>query len=104
MDNICDVWRSDRAKSSLIIERCGCGCGCEFCVMKRMKWKLLKYFGHVERIGENIMVKRVFRACVEGSRERGRSQRRWIDEVKDMLIPKGLSEREEVLGAREREA
>ena len=43
------------------------------------------------------MVKRVVRACVEVNRRRGRQQRRWMDEVRDLLIGRGLSEKKEML-------
>ena len=46
---------------------------------------MLKWFGHVERMGDERLVKRVYRANVEGNRDRGRPQRRWRDEVKDLL-------------------
>ena len=36
--------------------------------------------------GEGGMVKRVFRACVEENRGRGRTQRRWMDGVIELLI------------------
>ena len=49
------------------------------------------------------MVKRVVRACVEVNRRRGRQQRRWMDEVRDLLIGRGLSEKKEMLLARDRE-
>ena len=59
--------------------------------MRRGKCSVLKLFGHVERIGEDRMVKR---ALMEGNRGRGRPQRRWMDEVKELLTGRGLSEME----------
>ena len=50
------------------------------------------------------MVKRVYKANVEGNRGRGRPQRRWRDEVKDLLLGRGLSEREGMMLARDRDA
>ena len=47
---------------------------------------MLKWFGHVERMGEERLVKRVYRANVEGNRGGGRPQKRWKDEVKDLLL------------------
>ena len=44
---------------------------------------MLKWFGHVERMEEGRLVKKVNRANVEGNRGRGRPQRRWRDEVKE---------------------
>ena len=43
-----------------------------------------------------MLVKKVHRANVEGNRVRGRSRRRWRDEVKDLLVGRRLSEREGV--------
>ena len=45
--------------------------------------------------GENgWLIKRGNRGKVESNRVRGRSQRRWEDEVKELLIGRGLSESE----------
>ena len=49
------------------------------------------------------MVKKVYQANVEGKRGRGRPQRRWRDEVKDLLLGKGLNEREGMMLARDRD-
>ena len=49
------------------------------------------------------MVKRVYRANVEGNRGRGRPQRRWRDEVKDFLLGRGMSEKEGMMLARDRD-
>ena len=50
------------------------------------------------------MVKRMNQANLEGNRGRGKQQRRWRDEVKDFLLGKGLSEREGIMPARDRDA
>ena len=44
-----------------------------------------------ERMGEKILIKNVCRANVDGSRRRGRPQRRWRDEVNELLVEKVLS-------------
>ena len=56
------------------------------------------------KIGEERLVKRVSRTNVEGNRGIGRPQRRWRDEVKELLTERGLSEREGNALARDREA
>ena len=61
-------------------------------LMKRRGWMVSNCCGHVERIGEGKVFKRVFIACMESSRRRGRLQRRWIDEVKELLVGRRLSE------------
>ena len=50
------------------------------------------------------MVKRLYRADLEGKRGRGRPQRRWRDEVRDLLLGRGLSERKGMILARDRDA
>ena len=61
---------------------------------------MLKWFGHVERMGEERLVKRMYQANVEGNRERGILQRRWRDQ--DLLLGRGLSEREGMMLTRNR--
>ena len=73
-------------------------------VLERMERNVLKWFGHVERIGEERLVKRVYYSTLEGNRGRGRLQRRWRDEMKELLMRRGLSEREGMVLARDREA
>ena len=97
--NICDIRRVDRGRNA-IRERCGC----ELSVLERIERNVLKWFGHVERMREERLVKRVYQANVEGNRGRGRPQRRWRDEVKDLLVGRGLSEGEGVRLARDRDA
>ena len=58
---------------------------------------MLKGFLHVERMGEERLVERVYRANM-------RPRRRWRDEVKDLPLERGLSEREGMVLARDREA
>ena len=65
------------------------GCRCELSVLERIERNLLKWFGHVERMGEEKLVKREHRANVAGNRGRERPQRRWRDEVKDLLFAIG---------------
>ena len=53
---------------------------------------------------EEKLVKRVYRTNFEGKRRRGRPQRSWGDEVKELLMGKGLRERERMVLARDGEA
>ena len=50
---------------------------------------MLKWFRHVENMGEERSVKRVYWTNAEGIRGRGRPQRRWRDEVKDLVMKRG---------------
>ena len=63
-------------------------------VLERIERNVLKWFGHVERMGEERLVKRVYRANVEGNMGRGRPQIRWRDEVKDLLLGRGMNDRD----------
>ena len=74
--NICGIRRVNRVRNAIIREMRGC----ELNVLERIGRNVLKSFGHVERMGE---------AHVEGKKGRGRSQRRWKDEVKDLLLGEG---------------
>ena len=77
-------------RNAVIRERCGC----ELRVRERIKMNVLKWFGHVERMGEERLDKRVDRANVEGNKGRRRPQRRWRDDMKELLMRRGLSKRE----------
>ena len=90
MKNICGIRRVGRVRNAIIRERCRC----ELSVLERIEKNVLKWFGHVERMGVERLIKRVYRANVEGNRGRGRPQKRCRDEVKDLLLGRGLSERE----------
>ena len=59
--NICFIRRADRVRNSLMRERCAC----ELSVLERIERNVLKWFGHEERMGEDTLVKRVYRADVE---------------------------------------
>ena len=56
----------------------------------------------LERIERNV--KRVYQANVEGKWGRGRPQRRWWYEVIDLLLGRGLSEREGMILVRGRDS
>ena len=86
-------------RNAIIIERCVC----ELNVLEGIERNVLKWFGYVERMGEERLVKKVYRANVKVNRKRGRPQRRW-NEIKDLLLGRGLSEREGMMLARDREA
>ena len=52
MRNICCIRRIDRVKSSIVRERCGC----ELSVLERIERNVLKWIGHMERMGEERLV------------------------------------------------
>ena len=70
--------------------------------LERIERNALKWFGHVERMGEESLVKRVYRANVEGNRGKGRPQRS-REGVKDLMLGRELNEREGMVLARDRD-
>ena len=63
-------------------------------VDERIHEGVLRRFGHVERMENDRIDKRVCVGECAGSRSVGRLQKRWIDTVKDCLKKRGLSVRE----------
>ena len=60
--NMCGIRRVNRVRNAIIRERCGN----ELSVLEKIDRNVLKWFGHVERMGEGRLVKRVYPANVEG--------------------------------------
>ena len=53
MRNICGIRRMNGLRNSLIRERCEC----EMNVLKRVERKVLKLFGHIQRMGKKDWVR-----------------------------------------------
>ena len=51
----------------------------------------MRWFGHVERMDEYRMARRVLMAEVSGRRVRGRPRLGWIDDVKVALSNRGMT-------------
>ena len=64
----------------------------------RVDRKVLKWFGHVERMGGERLTKRVYMSEVGGVRRRGRPPLRWIDGVRRACAERemGLEEAREI--------
>ena len=52
---------------------------------------VLRWFGHVERMGNERLVKRVYDSEVRGVRKSGRPRKSWLNGVKETLERKGLN-------------
>ncbi len=50
-----------------------------------VKRSTLRWFGHVERMGNDEFVKRVYLSSGEGTNRRGRPLGRWEDRVKEYV-------------------
>jgi hypothetical protein len=57
-------------------------CGSELSIGEGMDRNVFRWYGHLERMEEERVVKRLYMSNVEGSRGRGRPKLRWMDGVK----------------------
>ncbi len=55
-----------------------------------VKRSILRWFGHIERIGNEEFVKRVYLSSVEGTNRRGKPLGRWEDKVKEYVSERGV--------------
>ena len=67
--------------------------GIERELASRADQRVLRSFGHVERMDEYRMARRVLMAEVSGGRVRGRPRLRWMDGVKVALDNRGMTGR-----------
>ena len=64
--------------------------GIEKELASRADQRVLRWFGHVERMDEYHMARRVFMAEVSGGRVRGRPRLGWMDGMKVALGNRGM--------------
>ena len=95
--NICGLRRIDRV-SNVEIRRCRKNVS----VRQRIDQGLLRWFGHVERMGGERMAKRVYESNVRGVRRRGRPRKCWMDRVKEVLARKDLNIQEAKVSVQDR--
>jgi hypothetical protein len=50
-------------------------------IVKWIKGQRISWLGHLERMGEDRMPKKIFTQELEGTRRRGRPRKRWKEEV-----------------------
>ncbi len=55
-----------------------------------MKGSTLRWFGHIERMGNEEFVKKVYLSSVEGTNRWGRPLGRWKDRVKEYVSERGV--------------
>ncbi len=62
------------------------GCG----VVEWVKRNTLRWFGYIERMGSEELVKKVYLSSVEGTNSRRRPLGRWGDRVKESVSERGV--------------
>jgi len=93
MDNlrgVLGVKRRDRMRNERIRDICGVKKG----VDELIDESVLRWYGHVERMGDERIVKRVYDSECLGVRSVGRPRKRWIDTVRECVRKRGLCMRE----------
>ena len=96
--DVCGVRRVERVSNAEIRRRCGKNRG----VNQKIDQGILRWFGHVERMGNERMVKRMYESQVRGGRGRGRPRKEWLGGVKEILERRGLSIQEAKVVVRDR--
>ncbi len=80
----CGVSRMDGMSNESVYERfgmCHVGEGKKCGVVEEVKRQTLKWFGHMERMEEGKMTRRVYVSEIEGGNVRGRPPVKWRDRV-----------------------
>ena len=81
------VSRMDRVTNEEVRMRAGI----ESELASRADQRVLRWFGHVERMGECLLARRVLMAEVSGGRVRGRPRLGWTNGVKVVLGNRGMT-------------
>ena len=92
MDNLrslLGIRRMDRVPNARIRELCGVTKGVD-----ERNEGVLRWVGVVERMENDRFAKRVYVGECAGSRSVGRTRKRWIDTLKDLLRKRGLNVRQ----------
>ena len=95
--NICGLRRIDRVLNVEIRIRCGKNVS----VSQRIDQGVLKWFGHVETMGDERMAKTVYESDMRGVR-RGKPRKCRMDGVKEVLARKGLNIQESKVSVQDR--
>ncbi len=90
----CGVTRWDGDSNESVYERCTRGSqanGVNFGVEEWAKRNTLRWFGHIERMGSEGFVKKVYMSESVDSNSRGRPLRRWRNRVKEYICERGAT-------------
>ena len=97
--SMCGVTRLDRITNEEIRRRVGV----EVELSERVNRSVLRWFGHVERMSEERMARKVYNSTVIGMRQRGRPFRVWMDVVNEGLDKRTLTLEQARVDARDRD-
>ena len=86
LKSLVEVSRMDRVRNEEVPRRAGI----ERKLASRADQRVLRWFGHLERMDEYHMARRMLKADVSGGRVRGRPRLGWMDVVKTGLDNRGL--------------
>lgn len=92
------VTRYDRLRNVMVRERTGMNVE----LAGRSDERVLRWFGHMERMDDERLVKKVMNSRMNGSRPRGRPRYGWMDGVKRALSDRGVSVEDARVRARDR--
>ena len=85
--SMCGVTQRDRIRNETIRIRTGVTRG----LSGRADQSVLRWYGHIEKMEESRLVKRIYRSEARGKALPGRPQLRWMDSVKRALNDRGLT-------------
>ena len=85
--SMCRLSLRDRVRNEEVRRRAGV----ERKLSGRVDQSVLRWFGHMERMDEERIAKRVMKSDVEGNRGRGRPNLGWMDGVRSALRERGMS-------------
>ena len=71
-------------------------------IVKWIKWQRISWLGHLERMEEDRMPKKIFTQELEGTRRRGRPRKRWKEEVERDLEVLGVRRWRELMADRKK--
>ena len=66
-------------------------CGKKGSVSQKIDRSVLRWYGHVERMDDERIAKRVYESHVQGRRRRGRPRKCWMDGVSELVEKMGMN-------------
>ena len=91
MDNLrgmLGIRRIDKVRNECIREVYGIEKGLNEVITEN----ILRWYGHMKRMDQTRLVKKVYESECKGKRKRGRPRKRWIDSTRECLRVRGLNE------------